>query len=213
MRRKHALAAVVAACALAAGAGAAAQPSAACADGAAETYYPCSSCHGAAGEGSEGFGAPALAGLSADYVARQLGNFKSGLRGTALEDASGRQMALLAKTLRSPEAVDAAACYVATLPAIKAAAVLGGDPRRGRRLYAGCAACHGERAEGTPALGAPALAWQADWYLYSQLLAFRSGRRGSHPEDTFGAQMRAAVVLLPDDRAVRDVIAHIRSLR
>jgi cytochrome c oxidase subunit 2 len=73
----------------------------------------------------------------------------------------------------------------------------------GKSLYTSCAACHGQQAEGNPALGAPALAGLQDWYLKSQLEAFNQGRRGYKPYDTYGAQMRAAVKILPNaaDRA------------
>jgi cytochrome c oxidase subunit 2 len=73
----------------------------------------------------------------------------------------------------------------------------------GKSLFASCAACHGQRAEGNPALGAPAIAGLQDWYLKSQLEAFSQGRRGYKPYDNYGAQMRAAVKILPSaaDRA------------
>ena len=75
-----------------------------------------------------------------------------------------------------------------------------------------CGACHGAGALGNPSLNSPRLAGTDDWYLEAQLLAFRSGERGARPEDTTGRQMRAMAVILPDERAVRDVVAYLQSL-
>ena len=51
------------------------------APGAAIWQGQCAACHGAAGEGNRGLGAPALTQLSAEYIARQLNHFVSGIRG------------------------------------------------------------------------------------------------------------------------------------
>jgi cytochrome c553 len=79
--------------------------------------------------------------------------------------------------------------------------------------YGACAACHGERALGNPELGAPAIAQLADWYLRSQLRAYRDGWRGRQGDDPYGVQMAAAVAVLPDDRAIADVAAYVATLR
>ena len=75
-----------------------------------------------------------------------------------------------------------------------------------------CGACHGAAAEGNVALNSPRLAGSDDWYLLAQLQAFRSGQRGSHPEDRTGRQMRAMAGVLPDEQSMRDVVAFIRTL-
>ena len=54
----------------------------------------CAACHGAAGEGNRSLGAPGLTQLSADYIARQLNHFVSGVRGAAAGDNAGKRMAL-----------------------------------------------------------------------------------------------------------------------
>ena len=82
----------------------------------------------------------------------------------------------------------------------------------GKSLYTSCAACHGQKAEGNPALGAPALAGLQDWYLKSQLEAFALGRRGYKAGDTYGAQMRAAVKTLPTAAERAAVAAYIARL-
>lgn len=185
----------------------------ACPDAGPGLYYACSSCHGVAGEANEAFGAPALAGLSEADLVTQLENFKGGLRGTHPDDALGLQMAFLARTLRDDAAVRAVSCYIATLASAPPQPTLRGDPGRGRSLYATCGACHGERGQGNPALQATALARQADWYLQSQLQAYRAGWRGTHPDDILGQQMRAATAALPDERSILDVVAYIVTLR
>jgi cytochrome c oxidase subunit 2 len=82
----------------------------------------------------------------------------------------------------------------------------------GAKLYAPCAACHGARAEGNPALNSPALAGQDAAYLARQLRSFRAGQRGTHRSDSFGPQMRAAAATLPDEAAIASVAAWIGAL-
>ena len=81
-----------------------------------------------------------------------------------------------------------------------------------RTLYAACAVCHGRSGEGNDALGAPRLAGQASWYTARQLHKFIDGVRGSDPDDTSGASMRASVANL-DARDVPDIVAWIETLR
>ena len=71
---------------------------------------------------------------------------------------------------------------------------------------------HGPAAEGNVALNSPRLAGSDDWYMVAQLQAFRSGQRGTHPDDRTGRQMRAMAGVLPDDKAIADVVAFVNSL-
>jgi cytochrome c oxidase subunit II len=87
-----------------------------------------------------------------------------------------------------------------------------GDPETGRTLYAVCAACHGSEGEGNIALNSPKIAGQNSWYLRRQLEYFRSGARGAHPEDVFGAQMAPMAAVLADDAAIDHVVAYIGTL-
>lgn len=192
-----------------------ADSSVACAPDAASLYFPCSSCHGARADGNEAFAAPALAGLDASYVRRQLVLFQTGVRGSHPTDVYGQQMTLLARTLGSSSAVEAIACHVAALPTPpRPLPTLEGDVRRGARLYAAsCAACHGPRAEGIRELGAPALQALADWYVLAQLDGFRLGWRGSDPADSLGQSMRAASMALTGPRDARDVAAFLARQR
>lgn len=92
----------------------------------------------------------------------------------------------------------------------KASAYLG-NAERGKSLYGTCIACHGQNAEGMQALGAPALADQEAYYLYRQIKNFKTGMRGVHPEDVYGAQMAPMAKTL-DSQGVKDVVAYIKSL-
>lgn len=86
-----------------------------------------------------------------------------------------------------------------------------GDATTGKTLYGTCAACHGQRGEGMPALNAPALAGQEDWYVARQLHLFKAGIRGADPKDTYGMQMRPMAMILPTNQAVEDVAAYIQT--
>jgi cytochrome c553 len=87
-----------------------------------------------------------------------------------------------------------------------------GDVSAGRQYYQLCITCHGQRAEGSTPLRAPKLAGQHDWYLVRQLQNFKSGVRGTDPQDIYGQQMRPMAMTLPDDQAIEDVVAYIQTL-
>ncbi len=87
-----------------------------------------------------------------------------------------------------------------------------GNADAGKALYATCAACHGQNAEGMTNLNAPALAGQETYYVRQQLNNFRNDLRGVHENDAFGAQMAPMAKILADDEAVENVAAYISSL-
>jgi len=91
-------------------------------------------------------------------------------------------------------------------------AMAAGDIEKGKELYNICTACHGQNAEGNPALNAPANAGQDPWYLTRQMKNFRAGIRGAHPDDTFGAQMRPMAMMLADEQDIIDVVAYLSSM-
>lgn len=88
-----------------------------------------------------------------------------------------------------------------------------GNIEKGKQIYTLCAACHGQNAEGNPALNAPANAGQDPWYMTRQLKNFKAGIRGAHPDDAFGAQMRPMAMVLATDEQIADVVAYISSLK
>jgi cytochrome c553 len=178
-----------------------------------ELFALCGTCHGTAGQGDQARGAPALAGLERWYVEAQLQKFRSGHRAYHAADVMGLQMRPMARTLTGDADVANVAAYIATLPATVPPTTIEGDAARGSQLYAPCTACHGVDGKGMEPLKAPALVNQADWYIVAQLKSFRSGMRGTHQSDLTGMQMRPMSLTLPDDQALRDVAAYIRTLR
>lgn len=174
-------------------------------------YQPCIACHGDAGQGNAALGAPALAGQDAAYLARQLTHFKSGIRGGDARDVQGAQMKAMAAPLSESDIV-ALAGYLAGLPR-PAPGAAEGDLKNGNNLYHGnCGACHGGKAEGNPALNAPALAGLDAAYLKLQYRNFQQGLRGKHPDDTYGRQMQLMSNSLATEQDLDDVVAYIHSL-
>lgn len=173
-------------------------------------YAQCQACHGPSGQGNADLNAPALAGLSDWYIARQINNFRSGARGTEPGDQFGAQMIPFANMLDARAIRDVSA-YIETLSARPVEPTISGNARRGARLYRTCANCHGSQGEGRWTTNAPRLAGVNDWYLVRQLEYFRDGVRGRHPEDMYGNQMIDMSQHLVDEQAVRDVVAHINT--
>ena len=171
----------------------------------------CTVCHGVQLKGNYIIQAPRLSGMAEWYAERQLLAFARGWRGTHEQDVYGMEMQPMAAAL-SAQDIGEAAAYVAATQSKPPQATIEGDARKGRALYATCAACHADDGSGVEALGGPALAGLNDWYLVRQLLNFKSGIRGGHPDDGYGAQMRAAAQVLSDDQAIRDVVTYINSL-
>lgn len=177
-----------------------------------EHFAACVSCHGPRGGGDLASNAPRLAGLTADYVRRQLRNFRIGARGEREADRFGQQMRPFAQSLQDPQAIRDLTAYIETLPVEPTPDTLVGNLRRGEVLYRSCASCHGADGKGRQAHKAPRLAGMNDWYLVRQLHHFREGIRGRHPRDAYGNQMVDMAQVLVDDAAVRDVVAYIGSL-
>lgn len=182
-------------------------------DAGKSAYTTCAACHGATGEGNSSLKAPRLAHLETVYIVAQLEKFRAGVRGGPKSSSSAQQMAGMAATLASDQAVHDVAAYIATLDAPDAVATLEGDAAVGGDYYNQfCGACHGPSAQGNVALNSPRLSGADDWYLREQLKAFRAGTRGMHPDDRTGKQMRAMAGLLPDDKTVDDVVVFIRDI-
>lgn len=173
----------------------------------------CTVCHGAHGNGNLAIRAPKIAGMEPWYLRRQLEAFRSGQRGLHVDDAAGREMQPVGVRLTSAADIDKVLSYVATFQSKTPPATIKGDVARGRQLYAACAACHGERGQGSEAIGAPALASRTDWYLMTQLANYANGIRGADPADAYGAQMKAAVTTLGDRQQMQNVVAYINTLR
>lgn len=188
----------------------------------AALYPVCLACHGADGAGTApapgaeltGTNGPKIAGQEDWYLRRQIANFQSGRRGT--EDVISQQMAAMATTLSSAQAVEDVIAYIDTFEDRPAETTIVGDADRGRQLWQTCGLCHGTNGEGNWSANAPRLAGMSDWYLARQLELFkaddRAERRGGHPEDIYGDQMNLLAGMLKDETAIDDVIAYINTL-
>jgi cytochrome c oxidase subunit 2 len=141
-------------------------------------------------------------------------HYQTGVRGTAMGDQFGPQMAPMSQLVLDPATRENVLAYIATLPNNAAAVtVTGGDADNGRRLYSTCATCHGAEGQGRWGTNAPRLAGMSDWYLERQLQYFKDGVRGGHPDDIYGDQMTLVAGVLIGDNAIKDVLAYINTLR
>lgn len=203
-----------------------------------ELFRVCSFCHGTQGQGGPALDAPALAGMEAWYVERQLQNFRNRARGTHYDDVPGVQMSIVSGMVRNQATISNVAAYIESMPPgappelTNQGEVAGTarpfiwrspyaaldhpdepDTDNGRNLYMStCAVCHGADGQGNQALGSPKLTNLQDWYLHRQLLYFRDGLRGASSGDIFGMQMAPFAKLLADEQAIADVVAYIGSL-
>lgn len=176
-------------------------------------YNTCKACHGEKGEGNKLLNAPALANQDAWYIERQLHNFKNGIRGADPSDINGTQMAIMAKTLGSDAAVKAVVKYIKTFPAVKPQKTLAGNIKEGEGHYNMiCGACHGPAGVGNKSLNSPKLTGTDDWYLFLQFNNFKNGKRGSHPDDIFGSQMRTMSAMITADEDLTNILAYLQSL-
>ncbi len=198
-------------------------------------FANCALCHGAQGQGNEQMDGPKLTGRDADYLTRQLHNFKDGLRGYLPVDIPGKQMAVMSPILVDDAAIQNVVAYIQTLPDLAPpptgsgpgrpydwksiyARTRPGEASRGEMMYLGCSGCHGLNAEGLAAgeglaeLGAPRLRGRQDWYLIRQIKYFRDGIRGAHPRDARGQEMAVMTrVMGSRDQVIYDVVAYINS--
>ena len=179
----------------------------------AAQYAVCAACHGPQGQGMQALNAPKIAGQDPWYLKRQLKNYKAGLRGTHEEDVFGMQMAPMARTLATDEAIDNMVAHIATLPDQPPTQTIDGNVQAGASRYVVCAYCHGTNGDGIEAMNAPRLAGMTDWYLANQLRNFKRGIRGEHPQDYYGKQMGFMGRILQNDQAINDVIAYINTLQ
>lgn len=112
-------------------------------------------------------------------------------------------LALLAGSLFTVAAADTTQ-HVASASGLSATA-------RGRAYFTTCAGCHGTQAQGNSGMHAPNLTVQGSSYLLEQLRHFAHDIRGG-PTDFYGWQMNGRAKALPDDSALRDVVAFIETL-
>ncbi|MGZ5774990.1 MAG: c-type cytochrome [Ramlibacter sp.] len=75
-------------------------------------YATCAACHGADGRGAAATRAPRLQGMSDWYMARQLRNFREGVRGGNAQDTDGAQMRLVAGMLVDDAVIGDTLAYI-----------------------------------------------------------------------------------------------------
>ena len=175
------------------------------AKGASISTNVCVACH--TNDGSRGSPAnPILQGQSADYIVKELGDFKSGKRENAI-------MKGMASTLSGADMANVAAFYASkeAKPGFaknKDLAAAGEKVYRGgvaERSVPACAACHGPSGAGIP-VQYPRLGGQHADYVEAQLLAFRSGARHSNPA-------MSAVAAKLSDREIKALADYAAGLR
>ncbi|RIL07288.1 MAG: cytochrome C [Proteobacteria bacterium] len=106
--------------------------------------------------------------------------------------------------------VIAAACVA--LAAFVPRAALAADNPRGAELFELCTQCHGAAGEGNPMALAPSIAALPEWYVLNQLNHFRTGARGTHPEDVGGLRMYPMAMTLKTDEDTKAVAAYVAGL-
>ena len=161
----------------------------------------CVGCHGSDGNAIIGQ-YPKLAGQHADYLVKQLADYKLAVTSSGALGRSNAIMAGMAAALSATDMADLGA-YFSSLPisgnttpenviAIAEPLYRFGDSERG---IAACIACHGPRGNGTSLSGFPKISGQNAEYIQLQLQAFRAGTRNND----LNAMMRSAAAKLSDD--------------
>lgn len=170
-----------------------------------EKAAACMACHTA--DGTRGLPAnPILQAQHAEYIVKQLTEFKSGKRANAI-------MAGMAAALTPEDMANIAAFYNSKAP-VTGAARNKDTVALGEKIYRGgiaakqvpaCAGCHAPSGAGMPAQY-PRLGGQHAEYTEAQLVAFRSGARGN------SAQMMSIAARMSDKeiKAVSDYISGLR---
>ena len=165
----------------------------------------CLSCPGAAGNSAAATN-PKLAGQQAEYVHKQLADFKAKSRNNAI-------MTPYASALNDQEMKDIGA-YLAKQQVKPATAKNKDTIEVGQKIYRGgiaakgvpaCAGCHGPTGAGIPAQY-PRIGGQYSEYTEAQLVAFRQGTRTNNSVmSTIAAQMSDTEI-----KAVADYVAGVR---
>lgn len=173
--------------------------------GGAISSQVCAACHTA--DGSRGSPAnPILQGQHAEYLAKQLTEFKSGKRKNAV--MSGMAAPLSEEDIRNVSAFYAAKTAKPGFAKNKDSVALGEKIYRGgiaERNVPACAGCHGPSGSGLPAQY-PRLGGQHGDYVEAQMTAFRAGGRANGP-------MMVAIAAKMNDKEIKAVSDYIAGLR
>lgn len=154
---------------------------------------PCITCHGPDGKGMPAAGFPRLAGLPAEYISKQLRDFRSGSRENPI-------MQPIASALSDEESAAVAGAYAAR-PKVNVTSSASVRPILGtgewlalrgawERNIPECTLCHGPSGIGVGS-AFPPLAGQSAMYLESQLKAWRGQKLA---RQTKGKSSKATLV-------------------
>lgn len=166
----------------------------------------CAGCHGLDGNSVTGMW-PKLASQHADYIARQLSDFKSGAR----KDPT---MTAMSAALKAQDIADISAYYAAQ--SIKMGTVDTALATAGEKVYragnkekgvAACMACHGPAGAGNAAAKFPSISGQHADYVAKALKDFRSGARTND-----SAKMMQDVAAKLSDDEIKAVAAYVSAL-
>ena len=166
----------------------------------------CFACHGVNGV-STNPAWPKLAGQGADYIAKQLADFKSGKRTEPL-------MVAQVAGLSPQDMADLGAFFAAQKPDIGAAdeklVELGQKIYRGGNKETGvsaCMGCHSPTGAGNPPAKFPRLGGQHAPYVVKALKDFRSGKRTNDP-----AKMMQNIAAHMSDAEIEAVASYVQGL-
>ncbi|MBE01697.1 c-type cytochrome [Marinobacter lutaoensis] len=171
---------------------------------------PCLACHGADGAGNDAAGFPRLAGLDADYLAKQMLDYNAGKRVSPIMQPN-------IDNFDEQQLRDLAA-YYASLPAPASAApanVSDAQLALGRKLATEgdwdtyippCSSCHGPGNRGV-GHSFPALAGQHPSYIRAQLQAWQNNQRNNDPN-----QLMTAIAERLTAQQIDAVAAYLGSL-
>ncbi len=172
----------------------------------------CAACHGPDGNSPLAVN-PSLAGQHAEYLYKQLSNFKS--KDGKPAERNNAVMAGMAAPLSDDDMKNVSAYYAGQTARPRTAR----DPelvKQGQQIYRGgiaaksvaaCASCHSPNGAGLPAQY-PRVAGQHAEYTAAQLKAFRAGDRKNDPN----AMMRTVAAKL-SDREMAAVSEYLAGLR
>jgi cytochrome c553 len=180
-------------------------PKADLAKGQAISGQVCAACH--TSDGSRGSPAnPILQGQHADYLVKQLSEFKSGKRANAI--MKGFATALSDEDMKNVAAFYASKQAKPGFSKLKDSVALGEKIYRGGiadRMVPACSGCHSPNGAGIPAQY-PRLAGQHSDYTEAQLNAFRAGTRNNSTQMT-------AIAAKMNDKEIKAVADYIGGLR
>lgn len=157
---------------------------------------------------------PKLAGQHADYLTKQLADYKLAVTSSGTQGRSNPIMAGMAAALSPTDMADLGA-YFSSLPisdnttpehviAIAEPLYRFGDPERG---IAACIACHGPRGNGTSLSGFPKISGQHAEYIQLQLESFRADQRNND----MNGMMRSVAAKLSDNE-IKALSAYVGGL-